>query len=206
LEQALSQPPALAAPPPYPGAAAPAPSPAPMHPVAVLFLDLDWFKEVNDAGGHAAGDALLTEVAARLRGSVRAGDTVARFGGDEFAALVQCGPDGQVAREVAVRLHEALTRPYLLLGSRFVVGASIGVAFWRSGVTAADLMREADLAMYEAKAGGKGRVVIYQPAVGAAAHPRPHPDPHAPDPLSSGAPSNGEVSNRSLSNGVAGKL
>ena len=203
LEQALSQHPASPSP-SYPGALAP--SLVPLQPVAVLFLDLDWFKEVNDAGGHAAGDALLTEVAARLRGSVRAGDTVARFGGDEFAALVQCGPDGQVAREVAVRLHEALTRPYLLLGSRFVVGASIGVAFWRSGVTAADLMREADLAMYEAKAGGKGRVVIYQPAVGAAAHPRPHPDPHAPDPLSSGAPSNGEVSNRSLSNGVAGKL
>ena len=133
------------------------------HPVAVLFLDLDWFKAVNDAGGHAAGDALLTEVAGRLRGSVRAGDTVARFGGDEFAALVQGGPDGRAAQDVAHRLHAALTRPYLLLGSRFVVGASIGVAFWRPGVTAAELMREADLAMYEAKAGGKGRVVIYRP-------------------------------------------
>jgi diguanylate cyclase (GGDEF)-like protein/PAS domain S-box-containing protein len=132
-------------------------------PVAVLFLDLDWFKAVNDAGGHAAGDALLIEVAARLRGSVRAGDTVARFGGDEFAALVQCDLDGRAARDVAHRLHAALTRPYLLLGSSFVVGASIGVAFWRPGVTAAELMREADLAMYEAKAGGKGRVVIYRP-------------------------------------------
>jgi diguanylate cyclase (GGDEF)-like protein/PAS domain S-box-containing protein len=221
LEQALSQHPALLVPPPYPGAAAPAPSTAPVQPVAVLFLDLDWFKEVNDAGGHAAGDALLTEVAARLRNSVRVGDTVARFGGDEFAALVECGPDGRAARDVAGRLHEALTRPYLLLGARFVVGASIGVAFWRPGVTAAELMREADLAMYEAKAGGKGRVVIYQPAaVGAAPHPHsqpqthphsqpnphPHPNhPHAPDSLSSGAPSNGEVSNRNLSNGVAGK-
>lgn len=134
------------------------------HPVAVLFLDLDCFKEVNDVGGHAAGDALLTEVAARLRASVRAGDTVARFGGDEFAALVQCGPDGTAARDVARRLHKALTRPYLLLDSRFAVGASIGVAFWRPGVTATDLMREADLAMYEAKAEGKGRVVIHRPA------------------------------------------
>lgn len=134
------------------------------HPVAVLFLDLDWFKAVNDAGGHAAGDALLTEVAARLRGSVRTGDTVARFGGDEFAAIVQGGPEGRTAHDVAHRLHAALTRPYLLLGARFVVGASIGVAFWRLGATAAELMREADLAMYQAKAGGKGRVVTYRPA------------------------------------------
>lgn len=136
------------------------------RPVAVVFLDLDWFKAVNDAGGHAAGDALLTEVAARLRGSVRADDTVARFGGDEFAALVECGPDGYAAHEVAARLHSALTRPYLLLGARFVVGASIGVAFWRAGASAAELMREADLAMYEAKAGGKGRVVIHGPQFG----------------------------------------
>jgi diguanylate cyclase (GGDEF)-like protein len=100
-----------------------------------------------------------------LRAAVRAGDMVARFGGDEFAALVQCGPDGRAARDVAHRLRRALTRPCLLLGSSFTVGASIGVAFWRPGVTAAELMREADLAMYEAKAEGKGRVVIYQSPV-----------------------------------------
>jgi diguanylate cyclase (GGDEF)-like protein/PAS domain S-box-containing protein len=129
-------------------------------PVAVLFLDLDWFKEVNDAGGHAAGDALLVEVAARLRASVRGGDTVARFGGDEFAALLQQGPNGRDANDVAGRVHAALTRPYLLLDGRFVIGASIGMAFWRPGVSAAELMREADLAMYDAKAGGKGSVVI----------------------------------------------
>ncbi|MBS2961794.1 GGDEF domain-containing protein [Actinocrinis puniceicyclus] len=133
------------------------------RPIAVLFLDLDRFKQVNDVGGHAAGDALLTEAAARLRGSVRAGDTVARFGGDEFAALVKCDPDGRAARDVAGRLCEALTQPYALFGARFVIGASIGVAFWRPGVTAAELMREADLAMYQAKAAGKGRVVICRP-------------------------------------------
>jgi diguanylate cyclase (GGDEF)-like protein/PAS domain S-box-containing protein len=131
-----------------------------VHPVAVLFLDLDWFKAVNDTAGHAAGDALLVEAAARLRGAVRAGDTVARFGGDEFAALVHAGPDDQSARDVAGRLHAALTRPYQIGGGQFVVGASIGVAFWRGASTAAELMREADLAMYEAKAGGKGRVVV----------------------------------------------
>jgi diguanylate cyclase (GGDEF)-like protein/PAS domain S-box-containing protein len=191
--------------PEYPGS----PNPAPPHPVAVLFLDLDWFKEVNDAGGHAAGDALLTEVAARLRSAVRVGDTVARFGGDEFAALVQCGPDGRAARDVAGRLHEALTRPYLLLGARFVVGASIGLAFWRPGVTATELMREADLAMYEAKAGGKGRVVIFQPASAAtatatataaataAATAVVASAAHAHDSLSSGLASNGAMSDGS---------
>jgi len=141
------------------------------HPVAVLFLDLDWFKEVNDAGGHAAGDALLIEVAARLRASVRIGDTVARFGGDEFAALVQCGPDGYAARDVADRVHAALTRPYLALDRRHTIGASIGMAYWRPGASAAELMREADLAMYEAKAAGKGRVVVREPASGAASVP-----------------------------------
>ncbi|HEV2640452.1 MAG TPA: sensor domain-containing diguanylate cyclase [Actinocrinis sp.] len=135
------------------------------HAVAVLFLDLDWFKQVNDTGGHAAGDALLVEAAARLGGSVRAGDTVARFGGDEFAALVHTGPDEGSARDVADRLHAELTRPFLIGGRRFTVGASIGVAYWRGGGTAAELMREADLAMYEAKAAGKGRVVSREPSI-----------------------------------------
>ena len=136
------------------------------NPVAVLFLDLDWFKAVNDTAGHAAGDALLVEAAARLRGAVRAGDTVARFGGDEFAALVHAGPEEHGARDVADRLHAALTRPYQIGDRRFVVGASIGVAYWRGVNTAAELMREADLAMYEAKAGGKGRVVVRDHAPG----------------------------------------
>ena len=134
------------------------------QPVAVLFLDLDWFKAVNDTAGHAAGDALLVEAAARLRGAVRAGDTAARFGGDEFAALVHTGPDEQPARDVADRLHAELTRPYQIATDQgvcqFTVGASIGVAYWSGAGTAAELMREADLAMYEAKAEGKGRVVI----------------------------------------------
>jgi diguanylate cyclase (GGDEF)-like protein len=132
------------------------------HPVAVLFVDLDWFKAVNDAGGHAVGDALLAEAAARLRAAVRAADTVARFGGDEFAALVRGGPDGAPAQEVAARIRAALTRPYRIGGGQYVVGASVGIGFWRPGITAAELMREADAAMYEAKAGGKGRVVARQ--------------------------------------------
>jgi diguanylate cyclase (GGDEF)-like protein len=138
------------------------------HPPAVIFLDLDWFKEVNDAEGHAVGDELLIEAAARLRTAVRVGDTVARFGGDEFAALVHTGPQGPQGRgahEVADRLHEALTRPYLLAAGRFVVGASVGVAFWRPGMSAAHLLREADLAMYEAKGEGKGRVIVRETTV-----------------------------------------
>jgi diguanylate cyclase (GGDEF)-like protein len=133
------------------------------HPPAVIFLDLDRFKEVNDAEGHAVGDELLIEAAARLRAAVRVGDTVARFGGDEFAALVHTGPQGPRgggAHEVADRLHEALTRPYQLAAGCFVVGASVGVAFWRPGMSAAHLLREADLAMYEAKGEGKGRVIV----------------------------------------------
>jgi diguanylate cyclase (GGDEF)-like protein/PAS domain S-box-containing protein len=133
---------------------------APEHPPAVIFLDLDWFKEVNDAKGHAAGDALLVEAAARLRAAVRAGDTVARFGGDEFAALVHGDRDGKAAREVAERLHAALTEPYDLASGHFVVGASVGVAYWGPGTSTAQLLRQADLAMYEAKAEGKGRVVV----------------------------------------------
>lgn len=126
---------------------------------AVLFCDLDWFKAVNDAEGHAAGDALLVEAAARLRAAVREVDTVARFGGDEFAALVHCDPEGKAALDVAERVHAELTRPYRLAVGRFVVGASVGVAFWSEGTTAAQLLRQADLAMYEAKNDGKGRVV-----------------------------------------------
>lgn len=155
------------------------------HPPAVLFLDLDRFKEVNDAQGHAAGDALLVEAAARLRAEVRAGDTVARFGGDEFAALVHSDPQGRAAGELAGRLHAALTRPYRLGADSFLVGASVGVAFWRPGSSAAQLLRQADLAMYEAKNEGKGRVVVRDA-------PHPHllpkvpkvrrPSPHAETP------------------------
>src|SRR6185312_4104832 len=136
-----------------------------MHrPPAVVFLDLDWFKEVNDAQGHAVGDELLIEAAARLRAAVRPGDTVARFGGDEFAALVQAD-DGRAVHEVAERLHAALVRPYLLPAGRFTVGASVGVAFWRPGMSAAQLLREADLAMYEAKGEGKGRLIVRETPV-----------------------------------------
>ncbi|MFF4169210.1 putative bifunctional diguanylate cyclase/phosphodiesterase [Streptomyces sp. NPDC001744] len=137
---------------------------------AVLFIDLDGFKAVNDRLGHQAGDDLLIQAARRLQDSVRAGDTAARLGGDEFAALIlgDGGHDpsarrGQV-QEIADRLRLTLSRPYRLDGGQEVrVAASIGVAFAEPGIEAGDLLRNADLAMYRAKAGGKNRVELYVP-------------------------------------------
>jgi len=136
---------------------------------AVLFIDLDGFKAVNDTVGHQAGDELLVNAARRLQESVRAGDTAARLGGDEFAALI-LGDGGRdrAAREVRVqeiadRLRLALSAPYHVAGTEVRVAASIGVAFADPGTTPGDLMRNADLAMYRAKAAGKDRVELYAP-------------------------------------------
>nr|WP_051832404.1 EAL domain-containing protein [Streptomyces katrae] len=139
------------------------------HSTAVLFIDLDGFKAVNDTIGHQAGDELLIEAARRLQDSVRAGDTAARLGGDEFAALILGdGSRDRSAREyqvheIADRLRTTLSQPYRIGGSEVRVAASIGVAFADPGITPSDLMRNADLAMYRAKAGGKDRVELYAP-------------------------------------------
>ncbi|RFU88194.1 EAL domain-containing protein [Streptomyces triticagri] len=136
---------------------------------AVLFIDLDGFKAVNDTIGHLAGDELLTHAARRLADSVRSGDTAARLGGDEFAALiVGDGGRDRAARErhileLADRLRQTLSLPYRIEGEDVRVAASIGVAFADPGLTAGELLRNADLAMYRAKAAGKGRVVLYAP-------------------------------------------
>ncbi|MBT2397959.1 bifunctional diguanylate cyclase/phosphodiesterase [Streptomyces sp. ISL-100] len=136
---------------------------------AVLFIDLDGFKAVNDTIGHQAGDELLIQAARRLQDSVRAGDTAARLGGDEFAALIVGeGSRDQAAREcqvheIADRLRLTLSQPYRIDGNEVRVAASIGVAFAEPGVTPTDLMRNADLAMYRAKAAGKDRVELYAP-------------------------------------------
>nr|WP_317452191.1 MULTISPECIES: EAL domain-containing protein [unclassified Streptomyces] len=137
---------------------------------AVLFIDLDGFKGVNDSLGHQAGDDLLVQAARRLHDSVRAGDTAARLGGDEFAALIlgdgnrdRTAREGQV-QEIADRLRLTLSRPYRVGGENEVrVAASIGVAFAEPGIGAGDLLRNADLAMYRAKAAGKDRVELYAP-------------------------------------------
>ncbi|MFD1830271.1 putative bifunctional diguanylate cyclase/phosphodiesterase [Streptomyces desertarenae] len=136
---------------------------------AVLYIDLDGFKAVNDTVGHQAGDELLVQAARRLQESVRAGDTAARLGGDEFAALIvgddRCDRAEREYRvlEIAERLRAALSHPYLVEGGEVRVAASIGVAFAEPGTTPAVLMRHADLAMYRAKQAGKNRVELYAP-------------------------------------------
>ncbi|WP_435616353.1 putative bifunctional diguanylate cyclase/phosphodiesterase [Streptomyces sp. 1222.5] len=136
---------------------------------AVLFIDLDGFKAVNDTIGHQAGDELLVQAARRLQDAVRQGDTASRLGGDEFAALiVGDGTRDRAARErnileLADRLRVTLSQPYAIDGNDVRVNASIGVAFAESGLGAGELLRNADLAMYRAKSAGKGRVELYKP-------------------------------------------
>ena len=133
--------------------------------LAVLFLDLDGFKGVNDRFGHAEGDELLKTVAARLVSCVREADSVARLGGDEFAVLLE-GVEGVAELEVLCkRLLATLRREIRVMGHEVVVGASIGVAVAGPEDDAAGLLRNADMAMYRAKALGKDRFFVYQPSL-----------------------------------------
>jgi diguanylate cyclase (GGDEF)-like protein len=130
--------------------------------VAVLFVDLDGFKLVNDGLGHAAGDELLLRAAERIRGAARETDVVARLGGDEF--VVVCGDFDTVetATAVARRIVAQIEQPFRIGSQDAVVGASIGIAVaGPDAVDAEDLLSRADLAMYEAKAGGRGRFVLF---------------------------------------------
>jgi diguanylate cyclase (GGDEF)-like protein/PAS domain S-box-containing protein len=139
------------------------------HPVALVFCDLDDFKTVNDSLGHRAGDELLDAIAGRLQACVRPGDTAARLGGDEFAVLLDGVADADHALEVAHRILDRLRAP-LEIGDTVVAGvASIGVAVATPGHGAAELLRDADTAMYESKSRGKGRVTLYEPAMHAVA-------------------------------------
>ena len=136
--------------------------------LAVMCLDLDRFKQVNDTFGHPVGDALLRAVAGRLRGCVRSCDTVARFGGDEFA-IIQA-PLGRTdeAGTLAQRIVETLSEPYELTGQRIVVGVSVGVAL--APVDATDmghLLKMADVALYRAKADGRGLFRMFEPGMDA---------------------------------------
>lgn len=130
---------------------------------AVVLLDLDGFKEVNDSMGHAAGDELLVEVARRLVAVSRRDDTVARLGGDEFAVVTRGVSDPADLEAHVRRLLESLTRPVILQGRKIRPGASVGVAVRQADESAEVLLRNADLAMYEAKAAGKGRFAFFEP-------------------------------------------
>jgi len=135
------------------------------HHAAVLFLDLDDFKTVNDSLGHAAGDRLLVEVAERLLNATRGCDTVARLGGDEFAVLLKKVQSEGDPAVVAERIAAALRQPFVLDGKEMFVGTSIGIARSIPGDSAEDLLRNADLAMYEAKSRGKGIYRLFEPSM-----------------------------------------
>ncbi|MDP9102124.1 MAG: EAL domain-containing protein [Actinomycetota bacterium] len=139
------------------------------EPVAVLFLDLDRFKIVNDGLGHAAGDQLLVAVGARLSAAVRPGDLVARLGGDEFVVLCHDASGESEALGLATRLLLALEPPFLLPTGSETVRASLGVAVADASATPDTLVRDADTAMYRAKAAGGARVVVFTPELRAAA-------------------------------------
>ena len=153
------------------------------HNAALLLIDLDRFKNVNDTLGHAAGDELLMEVARRLRGCVRHTDQVmegaieaagtrshrtleaiGRLGGDEFVALLPEVVDDQDAERVANRILEAMREPIFVAGQECFVTASVGIAmFPRDGLNIADLMRNSDVAMYSAKTAGRNAAAVYSP-------------------------------------------
>ena len=151
---------------------------------AVLYIDLDGFKPVNDTHGHQAGDVLLKVFAQRLHESVRTADTAARLGGDEFAVLLHGPIDESGIEQVLTRLRTQLGLPIALGSDREAhVGASIGVAKAGPHTDIDTLIRHADLAMYTAKRTGKGRSVHYEPALEDGGSPSPAPLPAGPAPL-----------------------
>ncbi|MEA2579549.1 MAG: hypothetical protein QOE83_441 [Actinomycetota bacterium] len=136
-------------------------------PIAVLFMDIDDFKTINDSLGHAAGDQLLAEVGERLKFTLRSADTAARLGGDEFAILLDLDDDGEgvQAADVADRVMQMLEEPFTLEGKEVFVRASVGIAVAEGDVViqSEEILRNADVAMYMAKERGKGRYQIFEP-------------------------------------------
>ncbi|ARV61813.1 REC domain-containing diguanylate cyclase [Nostocales cyanobacterium HT-58-2] len=129
---------------------------------AVLFLDLDGFKTINDSFGHSVGDNLLVEIARRLESCLRSGDTVSRFGGDEFAILIEDIRDVSDATNVAKRIQHTLSLPLYLDKHQISIAASIGIALNYSGYEKPEsLLRDADMAMYHAKEQGKACYVVF---------------------------------------------
>jgi diguanylate cyclase (GGDEF)-like protein len=136
---------------------------------ALLFLDLDGFKAVNDSAGHAAGDVLLGEVARRLTSAVRRGDVVARLGGDEFAVLLTRLPAPGAAEATATRVLALLREPVVVDGTPHRIGASIGVLRGLVSTDVGQLLATADSAMYAAKSRGGYRAAVWTPELSDAA-------------------------------------
>jgi diguanylate cyclase (GGDEF)-like protein len=132
--------------------------------LALLFLDLDGFKHINDHHGHDAGDQLLRQVAERLRHTVPPHEPLCRFGGDEFLVLVQTHPGEDALAALAQQILAAISTPFDVEGQRLSIGVSIGIAVYpRDAMSTLDLVRAADRAMYQAKQQGKGRYEFHRP-------------------------------------------
>jgi diguanylate cyclase (GGDEF)-like protein/PAS domain S-box-containing protein len=140
--------------------------------IAVIFVDLDNFKRINDTHGHAIGDRVLHKSAQRLVKATRNGDTVARLGGDEFAVLLENLTTQDPVLEIAARIVESLQEPLDQPVADMRVAASVGIAFSTAGDGVEELMRNADVAMYAAKSAGKGRYAVYEPSMQHAASER----------------------------------
>jgi diguanylate cyclase (GGDEF)-like protein/PAS domain S-box-containing protein len=141
-----------------------------LRPLAVLFVDLDHFKDINDRFGHEAGDQLLIEVACRLERITRSTETVARFGGDEFTVLLGELNAASEAEEVAAKITELFQVPFIVEGHERVVTASVGIILSPQGQdNPADLLRFADIALYRAKAGGRNRYAVFDTTMSASA-------------------------------------
>jgi len=143
------------------------------HPLAVLFLDLDGFKAVNDTLGHSVGDLLLKHIAAHLRDLLPSTDRIARLGGDEFAILQMSSPQPTSSTHLAERIIEIVGRPHNIDGHDVTVGASVGIAVARPGeMSTESLLKSADLAMYSAKSEGRGTYRIFDPQMDAVVQTR----------------------------------
>ncbi|MGA7524992.1 MAG: EAL domain-containing protein [Acidobacteriaceae bacterium] len=143
--------------------------------VALVYVDLDGFKLVNDSLGHGIGDLLLRQVATRVQSRVRQSDTLARLGGDEFAVVVSGAGAANDAAQVSTALLDVLTPPFFIQDHEIAIGASIGISlFPENGATPALLLQQADSAMYEAKKLGKNRMVYFSPELGASLRERQH--------------------------------